>query len=279
MNRNKGSVLLHERITQRRGFGKSELIIVIACAIVMMAIGLLLLRGLQPDSVWQQSDSVKMRGIHQSMLVFAREFDGIMPLPGLVGRPIPGRGEEQVHLNTTSNLYGLCLQQNYFAPAMLVSDRDPNPNVRVFEDAEFWDSFDPNVPGGPGVPAFQADLARVSHASYAHLFLFGDRVRHHWRETLDASMPVLGNRGPADGVRDVNSYTTDRNGLWTGYVVAGDHSTKLQTSMTPAWLTFGKGDDQKPDNLFALDDGLGGVDVVLTFTRNASQSGAETHHD
>ena len=33
-----------------------------------------------------QKDSTQIRGIHQSWLVFAREFNGILPTPGLIDR-------------------------------------------------------------------------------------------------------------------------------------------------------------------------------------------------
>lgn len=255
------------------GFGKIELIVGIACLIIVLVVAITVLRASQPGSVWPESDVTKMRGIHQAMLVFAGEFEGQLPTPSVAAA-------EGIHTpdpthDTTANMYSFMVIQNYVAPDVLVSDRDPNEHVRVYEPTDVWEGFEPSVPWANN---FQADLDRISHVSYAHMLMFGERFDRYWRETTADDIPVIGNRGPAEGARDRFSLTTDANGRWTGYVIAGDHSSQLQTSMTPSWLTFGEAPPQ-PDNLFAIDDGLHGRDVVLTFTKSNSPGGTELQHD
>src|SRR5690606_27511329 len=141
-----------------------------------------------------------------------------------------------------------------------------------------WDGYDV-ASGRHWDHTFQADLNRLSHASYANLFMLGERFDTYWRETAGSEVPVLGNRGPEGGKRQRSSFTTNRNGYWSGYVVAGDHWTQLQTSMTPAWLQYDDEGELRPDNLFGIDTGLHGNDVVLTFTREATGASATLHHD
>lgn len=261
-----------------RGVGKIELIVALACGVILVVVVLMVMRATRPGSVWHQRDALQMQGIHQSMLVFARQFGGVMPRPGLIVRQgdIPGRGAEDPRHNNTAALYSAMVMQNYLTPNVLVSSSEPNPNVQVHEYN--WEGYNPQG-GRFWDRTFQADLSRMSHVSYAHMFMFGERFDRYWRETPGANVPVLGNRGPADGERDANSYTTISGGRWTGYVIGGDNSAQLQTGMTPSWLTFVHEGAQKSDNLFALDDSLGGIDVVLTFTRNTTATGADRHHD
>lgn len=232
-------------------------------------------------------DQLNLRGIHQSWLVYAREFDGIMPTPGLVDRlPFngveePGRGEEDVTQNTTANLHAMCIMQNYYSPQIVVSPLERNPIVRVMSEDEYnYTRY--NAP--PNVdqywdPLFKADLVRGSNVSYANLVLFGCRKERHWLESLDPTFAFLGNRGPKDGVGDPKSYTCDARGAWAGFITLADNSIeRFQDTKSPFPFKDAAG-ISKPDNIFGYDDGEAGCDVILSFTQSMTRDGPVVQHD
>jgi hypothetical protein len=218
-------------------------------------------------------DSTQLRQIHQVLIIFAREMDGRMPRPGLIDRlptevdgvprEIPGRGEEDVAQNTTAALYSLLVVQNWITPELPVSPVERNPRVAVCAAFDF-DSYNP-VEDVYWDPGFRADLAEASHASYAHLPMFGKRMEHQWRDSLLASEAVLGNRGPQAGEPDGASYTCGPHGHWAGNIVFNDNHTELLSSMTRDALRLPSGE---PDNLFAMETGPAGGDAVLAFTKS-----------
>lgn len=240
--------------------------------------------GAHPLSV---KDASQLAEIHQAMVIFAGEWGGFLPRPGLInrlpvevgGKPqrIPGRGEEDVTLNTTANLYSSLIAQNYFAPAQVVSPVERSPKVSVCRSYDY-DQYDP-AEGVYWDPQFKADLRRGSHASYAHLLLFGKRTDAQWRDTMDPKFPVLGNRGPKGGKLDPSSYTCGPHGNWAGNIVYNDNHVEFEVTTTPSGLFFQSGEAKKPDNIFAVDDGPRGRDVVLTFTKKMTVDGPLLQHD
>src|SRR5688572_25971135 len=68
-----------------RGFTLIELLVVMA--IIALLIGLLLPALAKARAQAKLlKDSSQIRGIHQSWLVFSREFEGVFPTPGLIDR-------------------------------------------------------------------------------------------------------------------------------------------------------------------------------------------------
>jgi prepilin-type processing-associated H-X9-DG protein len=232
-------------------------------------------------------DATQLRGIHQSYLVFAREFQGIMPRPGLIDRlPLngveePGRGPEDISQNTTAALHSACIMQNYYTADIIISPVERNTKV-VRVDADYdYQRYNvlPNVDSYWDAN-FKADLATESNVSYANLVIFGKRMENQWRDSLDPKFSVLGNRGPKDGAIDPQSLTCGPHGNWAGNVVFNDNHVEFLDTTQPPALKFKDAQEQeRPDNLFAIDDGMAGGDVILSFTRTMTKDGAELQWD
>src|SRR5690349_8626833 len=72
-------------MNRKRGFTLIELLVVMA--IIALLIGLLLPALAKARAQAKLlKDSSQIRGIHQSWLVFSREFEGVFPTPGLIDR-------------------------------------------------------------------------------------------------------------------------------------------------------------------------------------------------
>ncbi len=118
-----------------------------------------------------------------------------------------------------------------------------------------------------------------SNSSFGHLPLYGERFRRYWRFTAGSRTPLLGNRGPTGGVDDPGSYTYGRDGRWAGQVVFGDGHVEFIETFTLNSVFFDAGGQQQPDNLFRMDDGPDGADVILTFTKVMTEDGPIIQHD
>jgi len=256
----------------RWGMTTTELLISLVCLVIVIAVVSFLLVAPQRIDQRVMRETFALKGIHQSFLVAAREHDGAFPLPSVIA----GSADEIVNRHdTTAALYSYMIMENYFPPDLVVSARETNPRVRVHQSFG-WELYDP-LQQVFWDDSFQADLHQRSHTSFAHMYLHGERVNQYWRETLNSSVPIFSSRGPMGGQRIVDSYTTNERGEWSGVVVNLDISVDRIHTMTPDGLTYGP--DQKQDNLFAIDDGEDGVDVVLTFTHRTSEGQAQVHHD
>ena len=207
--------------------------------------------------------------LYQSLAVQAQLGEGRFLVPDdLTRRDDPGD-------NTTACFYSAMIAQQYAMPEQLFSAQERNPAVWPDEDYDFT-AYDPSS-DLHWDPAFTADLDVDSNTSFAHLPMYGERFRRHWRFTAGYRTPVLGSRGPAGGVHDTASYTYGADGTWAGHIVFGDGHVEYVTTFTPSGIVFGR--QQIPDNLFRMDDGPDGADIVLTFTKVMTDIGPEIQHD
>lgn len=86
---------------RQRGLTLAEVLIAVVCTVVLAALGWLFLSANRHGhgNGKLTKEATQARGIHQSWLVYAREFEGLMPTPGMINRlPFngieePGRGE------------------------------------------------------------------------------------------------------------------------------------------------------------------------------------------
>ena len=272
----------------RRGMTIREVIIVAVCIAIVFSIASVLLFGsnsLARANSRRMQDATQMAGIHQSWLVVARNFDGVMPTPGLIHRDadpmlgeVPGRGPENESLNTTANLFSACIAQNYLTPEMCVGPTEPSPHVKVMPSSVY--NFGAYSPAGNSYwdTNFKADLHATSNVSYAHMPLIGERKLKNWRYSADQYWPILGTRGPLHGVADPNSITNKifpPDDSWNGNICFADNHVEFISSffLSPPGATTAP-----QDNIFNWDTPEM-TDLLITFTKAINDHKPIIEHD
>jgi prepilin-type N-terminal cleavage/methylation domain-containing protein len=258
-------------MNRKRGFTLIELLVVMA--IIALLIGLLLPALAKARAQAKLiKDGSQIRGVHQSWLVFAREFDGVFPVPGMIARlPIdigngteivPGRGDENKTHNSHDNLYSVCIMQNYFSPELCVGPTEPNGNVFV-KDNYNWDLYNP-LDNTHWDDDFACEINGTvgSNLSYAQMPLGGKRRVKHWRDSLSEKFAIVGNRGVKNGSLLEQDYlesaTLGTHGgtkSWLGNVVYNDNHVQVSNTFTPEGLNYRDGGVTQVDNLFRNDMG------------------------
>lgn len=264
---------------QRTGYGLLGLLITLVCIVVLFAISMSALNKAitgegspREGTVRSVQDQMQLHALFQSMVAGSRDFrESQYITPSEVSRS-GDRSED-----TTANLFSAMVALQYTRPENLISGNEYNHHVVVKEDydytayvperSSFWDQ------------TFMADLHDLSHVSFAHMPLYGERFTRGWRATHDARTVLLGNRGPEDGEDDPYSYTYGRDGVWGGHVLYGDGHIRFHTEFTPGGLTYERDGRAQPDNLYFMDDGADGRDAVLSFTREMTQDGPVLQYD
>ena len=267
----------------KHGFTLVELLVVMA--IIALLIGLLLPALAKARAQAQLTkDQAQVKEIHQSWIVFSRELDGKLPTPGLIDRledpnigETPGRGPEDFTMNTTPNLYSVCIMRHYFTPQMVFSPTEPSGRV-IYKDDYNFTYYDP-LGAGPTCetsdcywdPTFDANLTdptELSNTSYAHMPIAGERKRRHWRDTMDSRFAMLGTRGVEDGSLDADKYyasvTLEFFGgkkEWVGNVAFNDNHTERLDTFFPENLNYQVNGQTFAENIFEdqTGDGAGGA--------------------
>jgi prepilin-type processing-associated H-X9-DG protein len=216
-------------------------------------------------------DRMYLAALYQSMAVQAQLGEGRFLVPSALTRSRDRRDD------TTANLFSAMIAQNYVAPDQLYSANEFNPYVWPDEDYDYL-AYNPaeDVHWDPG---FVADLALDSNVSFAHLPLYGRRFTKYWRFTVDSTVPLVGNRGPKNGIHDASSYTYGRNGKWAGHIVFGDGHVEFVETFTPKGIFWEDHGQPLPDNLFRMESGPEGIDVVLAFTEAMTEEGPVLQYD
>ena len=257
------------RAVARPGYSLVGLLITMAMIVVLMSILLTSMNKAMTGegstvegTVNTMEDQIQLNAMYQGFAVWALENRGRFLVPSDLTR------SADTSVDTTANMYAAMIAGNYLSPEIMVSpneygnvypDDDFNYNAVQPQDDVYWD------------PKFSADLYDESNVSYAHVPLFDERLRRHWKNT--SRFPVFGNRGPKDGVEDPESYTYGRNGRWAGHMVFGDGSIEFLHTFTPGKLDYTKDGVSTPDNIFKIETGPTGIDAILSFTKAMTAEG------
>ncbi len=254
------------------------LLITMVCIVILMAIMLNSVnfattgRGsAMQGTVRSVEDQMNLDALYKSVITASYDNRGRFITPSELDRRF------DISVNTTGNLYSAMIMDNFIAPRQLISGNEFSGYVEPMQDYDYT-KYDP----GAGVywdDRFMADLDDLSHVSFAHQPLYGERFDKQWKNAMTPSVVLFGNRGPKDGIEDPRSFTIGRNEKWGGHHVHGDGSIQFTDSFTPNGVFFSAGSQRYQDNVYAFDDGIDGSDSIITFTREMTSSGPEAQWD
>ncbi len=223
-------------------------------------------------SVTSFKDSQFLLSLYQSLAVASQlEGQGRFLVPSELTRRNDPRD------NTTASFFSAMIAQNSIPPAQLFSANEMSPYLRPDDDYNYH-SYSPGD-DAYWDPDFAADLSWESNASFAHVPLHGNRLLETWRFTVGSRTPLLSNRGPKDGVENPESWTYGRNGKWAGHVVFADGHVEFVETFTLNGIFFESGGQHLPDNLFRMEQGAEGLDVILSFTQEMTEDGPVLQFD
>lgn len=200
------------------GFTLIELLVVIA--IIALLIGILLpALGKARASARTLKCLTQVRGIQQSMAVFAQSNGDLYPTPSVLdrggtnnaGNTVAVPVASAVQKDLTRHIYSIMLFQNFFSPEQLWTPAEQNSEFQIWTAYQFqepkgaadttgklalWDPTfkatvnDTLISGNSAVTASTA-----GGASYATVTPFGGR-RKIWQNSYTATEAAVGNRGP-----------------------------------------------------------------------------------
>lgn len=272
---------------RRKGFTLIELLVVMA--IIALLLGLLLPALAKARATARQvKDATQLGQVHKGWLIWAREFDGNLPLPGLLDRQgnTPGKGAEDPSVNSHANLYAMCISSDHFTPQLLVSPSETSGNVAIASTYDI-ERYDPSADvywDDDNFSKFKANLTQTCNTSYGTMLLNGTRKTREWKESLNSKFAVVGNRGVEGSSYDPSTYfqskTLQIHGGrkdWLGNVCYNDNHVELHKTFFPDTLNpVSTGNEQVEDSLFAEEDdnnGNGrGRDVFLCMIDSGNES-------
>ena len=276
---------------KRNGFTLIELLVVMA--IIALLLGLLLPALAKARSNARNvKDATQIAQLHKGWLIWAREFDGKLPLPGLLNRVgnTPGKGAEDPSQNSHANLYAMCITGDHFTTQVCVSPSEASGNVAIASTYDI-ERYDPgnDVYWDDGAMAgldttFKADLQTTCNTSYGTMLLNGQRKAREWKESLNSKHAVVGNRGIEGSSYDADTYLKSKTLQihggrkdWLGNICYNDNHVELTKTFFPDALTPVNINGQRTDDsLFAEETGSSageGGDVFLCIIDKGSSVG------
>jgi hypothetical protein len=222
-------------------------------------------------------DKNQMKQIHQSMLIWSRDHNDILPTPSLVAsrRAQDDDGGERVvedfSVNHSAPLYSMLIAMQLATPEILVSSREcieVNRGIRIKRDYNY-NAYDP-ARGRYWDTSFTMridDPSIGANASFAHMALCGERRTKRWRNTQDVGAPILGTRGTrggagpgplgnADDEEYVRSPTLRLHGArrqWVGNVAYADNHVDTIDTFYPGVVSFEHEGRLVFDNIYAAE--------------------------
>ena len=313
-------------MNRKHGFTLIELLVVMAIIAILLSLLLPAINKARATARYMKDQS-QLAQVHKGWLIFSDEANGTFPTPGLINRlpfgtlgEIPGRGNEDLSLNTSQNMYSASIMRTLFQPDLLIGTTEISPNIVALANYNY-DAYNPQG-APPGIywdPRFSGDLDGDSigigtstggggitpfgcNFSYSHSPIStGRRKSTQWKNTVDATYAVVGNRGPKDGIiAQVTgslgsppafgdaSVTIELHGSrkqWLGAVCFQDnHVEKLETVL-PVNVNYRDPADgiTKPDNIYRTDvEGAGsipttGSDIFLSIISQVEATGIGTN--
>jgi prepilin-type processing-associated H-X9-DG protein len=264
------------------GMSLIGLLITMVLIVILAAIGLTAMKGamggggatpVQQNQISTSVDREVLRRMFQSLAVYATSNDGRLPAPTAIAQ------SRDKSLDTSANFWASLIAQQYVDPRMLISENESSPNVVDYSGFSNL-TYNPNS-GQHWDPNFKADLSSESNVSFAHLALGGERFRSYWSMNAPGNYPLLGNRGPKDGVGNPESYACDTAGGWAGNFVYADGHVNFTQSPTPPGLGYASGSTAASggDNIFQYETGYSGGDCIISFTSKIWEGGFELQWD
>ena len=130
------------RMKANGAFTLIELLVVMGIIALLLAI-LLPALGKARATAKRVKDSTQVQQIHKGFLTLARDFNGVFPTPGLIDRVgnIPGKGAEDLLVNTHANMYSAAIMQHAFDTNVLVCPAEVSTAVLAFANFNFDSSL------------------------------------------------------------------------------------------------------------------------------------------
>jgi hypothetical protein len=239
---------------KHRGLSMIGLLVTMACILILATIYMSSIdkavtggKGTSAKgSVWGMQDQIQLQLLGQALTI-----DAMSNQSGQFLTPSRLSGSNDVYDNTSANFWSAMLIQNLAKPEQLVSpsDRGWVEKAQVDYRSQDWDTH------------FSVDVTETSNVSYANMPLYGERLKKRWSPE-SGRFPILGNRGPKDGVESSDSYTVDDDGVWRGWVLFSDNSIKWVEG-TSVYSKWQRRDGVRDDNVFLLEDGDSADDAIL----------------